>query len=78
MGKGWSGFGEGQDAGSPIEMVRVCDEEGTDAPIRRRERLALDVFRCGRGRLKKYWREVIRQNLEQLQLTKDMTLDKKV
>ncbi|KAF3659858.1 putative protein PEROXIN-4-like [Capsicum annuum] len=52
---------------------------GTDAPVRRCERLALDGFRRGRGRPKKYWREVmIRRNMEQLQLTEDMILDRKL
>ncbi|PHT33828.1 Nicotianamine aminotransferase B [Capsicum baccatum] len=37
---------------------------GTDAPVRRCERLVLDGFR--RGRPKKYWREVIRRDMEQL------------
>ncbi|PHT39453.1 hypothetical protein CQW23_23026 [Capsicum baccatum] len=50
----------------------------TDAPVRRCERLALDGFRRGRGRPKKYWSEVIRRDMEQLQLTEDMTLDRKV
>ncbi|PHU12789.1 hypothetical protein BC332_19719 [Capsicum chinense] len=45
-----------------------------DAPVRRCERLALDGFRRGRGRPKKYWGEVIRRDMEQLQLTEDMTL----
>ncbi|KAF3621208.1 Binding protein, putative isoform 2 [Capsicum annuum] len=45
--------------------------------IRRCERLAMDGFRRGRGRPKKYWREVITHDMEQLQLTEDMTLDKK-
>lgn len=49
-----------------------------DAPVRRCERLALDGFRRRRGRLKKYWRKVIRHDVEQLQLTEDMTLDRKV
>ncbi|PHT34452.1 Peroxidase 15 [Capsicum baccatum] len=48
-----------------------------DAQIRRCERLALDGFRRGRGRPKKYWAEVIRRDMEQLQLTEDMTLDRK-
>ncbi|KAM3268229.1 hypothetical protein P3S67_031170 [Capsicum chacoense] len=51
---------------------------GMDVPVRRCERLALDGFRQGRGRLKKYWGEVIRRDMEQLQLTEDMTLDRKV
>ncbi|KAF3637214.1 putative transcriptional regulator ATRX-like [Capsicum annuum] len=41
------------------------------------ETLAMDDFRRGRGRLKKYWREVIRHDMEQLQLTEHMTLDRK-
>ncbi|PHT33992.1 Alpha-amylase 3, chloroplastic [Capsicum baccatum] len=48
-----------------------------DAPVRRCERLALDGFRRGRGRPKKYWGEVIRRDMEQLQLTEDMILDRK-
>ncbi|KAM3377945.1 hypothetical protein P3S68_010358 [Capsicum galapagoense] len=51
---------------------------GMDAPVRRCERLALDGFRRGRGRPKKYWGEVIRRDMKQLQLTEDMTLDRKV
>ncbi|KAF3662152.1 hypothetical protein FXO37_12577 [Capsicum annuum] len=50
---------------------------GMDALVRRCERLALDGFRRGRGRPKKYWGEVIRRDMEQLQLTEDMTLDRK-
>ncbi|PHT83219.1 hypothetical protein T459_11662 [Capsicum annuum] len=50
---------------------------GTDAPVRRCERLALDGFKRGRGRPKKYWTEVIRRDMEQLWLTGDMTLDRK-
>ncbi|PHT58854.1 hypothetical protein CQW23_01217 [Capsicum baccatum] len=50
---------------------------GADAPVRRCERLALNGFRRIRGRPKKYWRELIRHDMEQLQLTKDMTLDRK-
>ncbi|KAF3661490.1 putative dnaJ -like protein subfamily B member 11-like [Capsicum annuum] len=51
---------------------------GTDAPVRRCERLALDGFMRGRGRPKKYWTEVIRRDMEQLRLTKGMTLDRKM
>ncbi|KAF3645330.1 putative pre-mRNA-processing factor 6-like [Capsicum annuum] len=51
---------------------------GVDAPVRRCERLALDGFKRGRGRPKKYWGEVIRRDMKQLQLTEDMTLDRKV
>ncbi|PHT60418.1 Transmembrane 9 superfamily member 2 [Capsicum baccatum] len=51
---------------------------GTDAPVLRCERLALDGFKQGRGRPKKYWREVIKRDMEQLQLTEDMTQYRKV
>ncbi|KAM3219037.1 hypothetical protein P3L10_023568 [Capsicum annuum] len=40
--------------------------------------VALDGFRRSRGRPKKYWREVIRHDMELLQLTEDMTLYRKV
>ncbi|XP_059285302.1 uncharacterized protein LOC132038635 [Lycium ferocissimum] len=50
----------------------------TDAPMRRCERLAMDGFRRGRGRPKKYWGEVIRHDMAQLQLTEDMTLDRRI
>ncbi|XP_070019956.1 uncharacterized protein [Nicotiana sylvestris] len=33
------------------------------APVRRCERLAVESFRRGRGRPKKYWEEVIRQDM---------------
>ncbi|KAF3676021.1 Glutaminyl-peptide cyclotransferase [Capsicum annuum] len=51
---------------------------GTDAPVRRCERLALDGFKRSRGRPKKYWREMIRHDMELLHITEDMmTLDRK-
>ncbi|XP_060183440.1 uncharacterized protein LOC132613435 [Lycium barbarum] len=49
-----------------------------DAPVRRCERLAVAGVRRDRGRTKKNWREVIRQDMAQLQLTEDMTLDRKI
>ena len=49
-----------------------------DAPVRRCERLAMESLRRGRGRPKKYWGEVIRQDMALLQLTEDMTLDRRV
>ncbi|WMV15452.1 hypothetical protein MTR67_008837 [Solanum verrucosum] len=48
-----------------------------DAPLRRCEELVVDGTRRGRGRPKKYWGEVIRQDLAQLRITEDMTLDRK-
>ncbi|OIT40013.1 hypothetical protein A4A49_51747 [Nicotiana attenuata] len=49
----------------------------TDAPVRRCERLTLEGLRRGRGRPKKRWGEVIRQDMTQHKLTEDMTLDRK-
>ncbi|KAG5590376.1 hypothetical protein H5410_040890 [Solanum commersonii] len=48
-----------------------------DAPVRRCEGLVVEGTQRGRGRPKKYWGEVIRQDLAQLHLTEDMTLDRK-
>ncbi|KAG5574061.1 hypothetical protein H5410_063827 [Solanum commersonii] len=44
---------------------------------RRCEGLVVEGTRRGRGRPKKYWGEVIRQDLAQLRITEDMTLDRK-
>ncbi|XP_047257721.1 uncharacterized protein LOC124889778, partial [Capsicum annuum] len=51
---------------------------GMDAPVRRCERLALEGFKRVRGKPKMYWRGMIRRDMEQLQLTENMTLDRKV
>ncbi|KAG5571733.1 hypothetical protein H5410_061499 [Solanum commersonii] len=48
-----------------------------DAPVRRCEGLAMKGTRRGRGKPKKYWGEVIRQDFDQLHITEDMTLDRK-
>ncbi|KAH0664891.1 hypothetical protein KY285_026097 [Solanum tuberosum] len=48
-----------------------------EAPVRRCEGLVVEGSRRGRGRPKKYWGEVIRQDLAQLRITEDMTLDRK-
>ncbi|XP_070008003.1 uncharacterized protein [Nicotiana sylvestris] len=47
-----------------------------DAPVRRCERLTLAGTRRGRGRPKKYWGEVIRQDMARLQIFEDMALDR--
>ncbi|XP_070002242.1 uncharacterized protein [Nicotiana sylvestris] len=49
-----------------------------DAPIKRCERLALGGDRRGRGRPKKSWGEVIKRDMAQLEITEDMTLDRRV
>ncbi|XP_070046511.1 uncharacterized protein [Nicotiana tomentosiformis] len=50
----------------------------TGSPVRRCERLTLQGLRRDRGRPKKRWGEVIRQDMAQLQLTEDMILDRKI
>ncbi|PHU22615.1 Polycomb group protein VERNALIZATION 2 [Capsicum chinense] len=55
-------------------VMRRC----TDAPVRRCEWLTMDEFRRGRGRSKKYWDEVFKQDMVRLLLIEDMTLDKKI
>ncbi|KAG5571816.1 hypothetical protein H5410_061582 [Solanum commersonii] len=45
--------------------------------VRRCEGLDIEGMRRGRGRPKKYWGEVIRQDMAQLHITEDMTLDRK-
>ncbi|XP_070007264.1 uncharacterized protein [Nicotiana sylvestris] len=50
----------------------------TDAPVRRCERLAVVGTRRGRGRPKKYWGEVIRQDMARLRITEDMALDREL
>ncbi|XP_070025856.1 uncharacterized protein [Nicotiana sylvestris] len=50
----------------------------TDAPVRRCERLALVGTRRGIGRPKKYWGEVIRQDIALLRITENMALDRKL
>ncbi|KAG5590852.1 hypothetical protein H5410_041366 [Solanum commersonii] len=42
------------------------------------DKVAMDGYRRGRDRRKKYWREVIKQVITQLQLTEDMTLDRRL
>lgn len=49
-----------------------------DAPVRRYEKLALVGQRRGRGKTKKYYGEVIRQDMALFQLTEDMTFDRRV
>lgn len=55
-------------------LMRIC----TDTPVWRCDRLTIDGFRRNRGRTNKYCREVIRQEMMQLQFTKDMILDRRL
>lgn len=54
--------------GNEVEMA--CDEK-CRFPIRRCERLALANIKRGKGKSKKYWGQVIRQNMTRLDLTED-------
>ncbi|KAG5611019.1 hypothetical protein H5410_022300 [Solanum commersonii] len=72
-----SGLCGGQNKGSETEMVWTCEEE-MHRPVTRREKLAIEGTMRGRGRLKKYWGELIRQNMMQFHVIEDMTLDKRV
>ncbi|VFQ78098.1 unnamed protein product [Cuscuta campestris] len=58
----------------------VCISENqrrdADAPVRRCERITVIGGSRGRGRPKKNWEEVIRQDLGLLDLTEDMALDR--
>ncbi|XP_070036192.1 uncharacterized protein [Nicotiana tomentosiformis] len=48
-----------------------------DAPVRC-EQLVVEGKRRGRGRPKKYWGKVIRQDMARLQISEDMALDRKM
>ncbi|XP_019226232.1 PREDICTED: uncharacterized protein LOC109207714 [Nicotiana attenuata] len=62
---------------SRLRWFRHVQRRDIDAPVRRCERLTMTGLRKDRGRPKKYWGEVIRQDMLLLQLTEDMTLDRK-
>ncbi|XP_070002920.1 uncharacterized protein [Nicotiana sylvestris] len=63
---------------SRLRWFRHVKRRSNDAPIMRYERLAMTNLRRGRCRPKKYLGEMIRQDMVFLQLTKDMTLDRRV
>lgn len=50
----------------------------TDTLVRRCERLNMVGLKRGRGRPKKYWRDVIRRDMTHLQFTEDMTYDRRL
>ncbi|XP_070013999.1 uncharacterized protein [Nicotiana sylvestris] len=52
--------------------------KSTETPVRRCERLAVVGTGRGIGRPKKYWGEVIRQDMAQLRITEDMALDREL
>nr|XP_009781756.1 PREDICTED: uncharacterized protein LOC104230602 [Nicotiana sylvestris] len=63
---------------SRLRLFGHGQRRSPDAPVRRCERLDLAGTRIGRGRPKKYWGEVSRRDMTLLQISEDMTLDRKV
>lgn len=61
-----------------LRWFKHVKRRSTDASLRKCERLVLVGLRRVRGRPKKYWGELIRQDMALLQLTEGMTLDRKV
>ncbi|KAG5629582.1 hypothetical protein H5410_001299 [Solanum commersonii] len=76
-GEGGSSLCGGQAEGSKTEIVWTCEETGRRRPSEEVRGVGCRGTRRGRGRPKKYWGEVIRQDLAQLHLIEDMTLDRK-
>ncbi|XP_070008469.1 uncharacterized protein [Nicotiana sylvestris] len=62
---------------SRLRWFEHVKRRSIEPPIRRCERLAMASLKRDRGRPKKYWGEVIRQDMALIQLTKDMTLDRR-
>ncbi|KAF3629886.1 hypothetical protein FXO37_28719 [Capsicum annuum] len=60
-----------------MRWFRHVMRRDTNAPVQRCESLTMDDFKRGRGSPKKYWRKVNRHDMDQLQLTEDMNLDRK-
>ncbi|KAF3622958.1 hypothetical protein FXO37_32113 [Capsicum annuum] len=63
MGEEWDysgedegGFGGEQDARSAVILVRHVMRRGSNVAVRKCETLAINGFKRGRGRSKKYWR----------------------
>ncbi|XP_070025956.1 uncharacterized protein [Nicotiana sylvestris] len=63
---------------SRLRWFEHVKRRSIDAPVRRCERLTMAGLRRGRGRPKMYWGDVIRHDMAQLQLTEDMTFDRKI
>ncbi|XP_070039517.1 uncharacterized protein [Nicotiana tomentosiformis] len=61
-----------------LRWFRHMPRRSQDAPVRRCELLALMGIRRGRGRAKKYWGEVTRQDMARLQIFENMALDRKM
>jgi len=61
-----------------IRWLTRIETSRTDAMLMTCERLAVVGTRRGRGRPKKYWGEVIRQDMARLKITEDMALDREL
>lgn len=59
-------------------MVRAREEEEHRCPDEDMREVSHRRLRRGRGRPKNSWEDVIRQDMTQLELTEDMSLDKRV
>lgn len=60
-------------------MVWTFEEEMCRCPSEGRcERLDIVDMRRGRGRLKKYYKEITRQDMTHLYINKDMSLDRRI
>ncbi|KAG5586684.1 hypothetical protein H5410_047118, partial [Solanum commersonii] len=60
-----------------VILKKACAKEVHRCRVRRGERLVVDSTWRDRGRPKKYWREVIRQDMTQFHITNDVPLDRK-
>nr|XP_009766169.1 PREDICTED: uncharacterized protein LOC104217581 [Nicotiana sylvestris] len=61
-----------------LRWFEHMQRRSTDAHVRRCKRLAVEGLRRDRGQPRKYWGEVIRQDMALLQLTEDMIEDRRV
>lgn len=71
-----SGLNGGQDA--RLRYFGHVKWRSIDSLVKRCERLTMIGLKRGRGRPRKNWRDVIRQNMTYLQLTEDMNLVRRI
>ncbi|XP_070052340.1 uncharacterized protein [Nicotiana tomentosiformis] len=62
---------------SSMRWFGYVERRDVDPPVMRCERLSIAGLRKGRGRPKKYWGDIVRQDISLLRLTEDMTHDRK-
>ncbi|KAG5593891.1 hypothetical protein H5410_035123 [Solanum commersonii] len=66
-----------EDIQDKVGVASVVDKI-SEARLKMSERLVIVGLRRGRGSPNKYWTKVIRMDMVNLQLTEDMTLDKRL